>query len=312
MKFPFGSNLPHLQSTLVTDYVYIRPNTDCYTCYGPTNAREFTVYSNYNLGQLYPISSENTDTQIIDQGVGFFKVRVSSLLGEEDGEPGYFSIVRAGGENNNGIIETKQPIWVGLPEAVPSNSFTGPNQASSNDWMFHVLDNRIAGIEFYGWDFPEPNEIIWGGEISDPTIWSHIGYDKYIRFTSGYAGNQTGYVRPYGINPCGLGNSGDNQICVVNLDDPQGDTSCDEPDPTPIVYYPNPADDLLAVDLSLQNYDIFTVTVYNDNQFAVYTDQSTNVVKTVETFNLANGTYYLHIYDGSNDLILSKILVINH
>jgi len=78
-----------------------------------------------------------------------------------------------------------------------------------------------------------------------------------------------------------------------------------------IIYYPNPANDLLQIDLSLQDYKVFDIVVYNNSQVAVYTDQSTNVVKTLDTFNLSNDTYYLHIYDGDN-LILSKILIINH
>lgn len=51
--------------------------------------------------------------------------------------------------------------------------------------------------------------------------------------------------------------------------------------------------------------------IYDQNQTAVYTGQSENVVKTIDVANLNNGTYYLHIYDSSS-MILNAILIINH
>jgi len=114
-----------------------------------------------------------------------------------------------------------------------------------------------------------------------------------------------------GLNPCGEGLYGAyNELCVENSDDPEGDT-CTPPIPQPIYYYPNPSSTILEIDLSLQDYKIFDVFIYDEYQTVKYYDQSTNVVKSVDTFNLTNGTYYLHIYDGS-DLILSAILIINH
>jgi len=295
--------LPVLNQTILENYVFISPDTDCYIC----DDQYFKVYSSYDLNSLYPISSTNIETEIIEQTSEYLTIKVTNLIGNVEGERGNFSIVRAG----HGIIEATQPIWVGLPQTVPDNTFTGSETAFAGQGVFHRVDNRLDGIENYGWDVPEPSQIIWGGEPVNNELWSHYGYDKYFFFSSAYAGNQTGKIKTYGINPCGDGDSGDfNEICVVNSDDPEGDTECD-PLPSPIYYYPNPAGSLLQIDLSLQPYKIFDVVIYDENQTVKYSDQSENVVKTVDTFNLTNGTYYLHIYDGS-DLILSAILIINH
>jgi len=298
--------LPHLQNTYLQDYIYIRPDIDCYSC--NEQPKTFKVYSSYDLSSLYPISSTNIETEIIEQTSEYLTIKVTNLIGSGEGEPGNFSIVRSG----RGIIETTQHIWVGLPQTIPDNTFTGNETAFAGQSMFHSIENRINGIEFYGWDVPEPSQIIWGGEPVNNELWSHFGYDKYFLFTHGNSGNQTGLVRPYGINPCGEGEYGENnEICVVNSDDPEGDTECN-PLPYPIIYYPNPADSLLQIDLSLQDYKIYTVVIYDENQTVKYSDQTTNIVKTVDVFNLTNGTYYLHIYDDNNDNILSRILIINH
>jgi len=124
---------------------------------------------------------------------------------------------------------------------------------------------------------------------------------KHENFSKSQAGACSGELILYGLNECGVG-------VEMSLDIDSDNDDCETAD---IVYFPNPADSLLSIDLSLQDYKIFDIIVYNDSQIAVYSDQSTNVVKTIETFNLLNGTYYLHIYDGAT-LILSKILIINH
>lgn len=188
--------------------------------------------------------------------------------------------------------------------------------AQAGDTAGHVLDNNVwlGGTDYYEWFLPEPFEAVPIYDfIPDTTIWQYTEYAKHFFFASTpSSGNQTGLVRTYGINPCGEGSPGeDNEICVVNEDDPEGDVDCN-PDPQPIFYYPNPASSLLEVDLSLQEYKVFTVTIYDEFQVVHYNDQCTNIVKTVDVAGLSNGTYYLHINDDNNDLILSPILIINH
>jgi len=302
--------LPVLHNTLLENYTYIRPDDNCFVC----GFQTFKVYSSVDLNHLYPISSENVTSEIIEQTNDYITIKVTNLLGNDKGERGHVYIVNSG----KGMIVAAQQIWVGKPQTVPDDTLNGPTEVSSGGLATHKIDDgnlRLDGIETYNWDFPEPNEswVFFGGPPpNDPIIWEYSYISKYVPKVTSSVGNQTGYVTVRGENPCGLGSNGDipNELCVENIDDPEGDI-CDDGIP-PIIYYPNPADSLLSIDLSLQDYDIFTVTVYNDSQVAVYTDQSENVVKTIDTFNLANGTYYLHIYDSSNELILSRILIINH
>lgn len=299
-----------LNSTLLEDYTYIRPqlNSDFYVC----EDSFYEVYSSLDPSLLCPVSSDNVEIEIFSTNSNSITLKVTNLSPENiEGERGFFSILNCSTDAT--VALATQTIWVGKPKTIAESNLTGSETASSNSGVGHVLDNRIDGVVNYGWELPIPNEVVWGGEQSDAEVWQHLGYDKYFRFSSAVAGNQTGLVRPYGINPCGEGDSGSlNEICVENSDDPEGDTSCDVLDPLPILYYPNPANSLLEIDLSLQEYKIYTVVIYDENQTVKYTDQSTNIIKTVNVMNLINGSYYLHIYDDNNEVILSRILVINH
>ncbi|MEZ4794682.1 MAG: zinc-dependent metalloprotease [Flavobacteriaceae bacterium] len=301
--------LPHLQAAQVQNYAYIRPQTDCYACSEQTAYRDFMVHTNYNISSLSVNHTNNIDVNVIGSGSNYIQLRVFGQIAGE-GELGNFSIVRAG-FGINGLIEATQQLWVGLPETIPDHTIDGNDTASSGQGVGYVLDNRIKGVENYLWENPEPSMVIYGGETNLPDVWQHYAYDQYYMFSAAYAGNQTGFVTVYGVNPCGTGDNGSqNEICVVNSDDPEGDTEC-VPVPGGIVYYPNPADDLLNIDLSLQNYEVFDIVIYDEAQTVVHSSQSENVVKTIDTFGLQNGTYYLHIYN-NGQLLISKILIINH
>lgn len=296
-----------LNNTTLDEYTYIREigGFNCFVC---ANSY-FEITSTLDISQLSVTSSSNIQTSIISTTGNSFTLHVTNLIGTTDeGESGYFSV------SNNGNVVATQPLWVGLPQTVPEEVLSGNETVYANqEFEYSIgIENRLQGIDTYGWVFPEPNAEIDNYNNPDPITWQHLAWDKYFTLSFGLAGNQTGWVSIHGVNPCGDGNEGlENEICVENLSDPEGDTECDSGGGGEIVYYPNPADSLLEVDLSLREYDIFTVTVYDDYQVAVYSDQSENVVKTVETFNLSNGMYYLHIYDSDNALILSNILIIN-
>ncbi|MGV6829827.1 MAG: hypothetical protein ACWA45_10585 [Flavobacteriales bacterium] len=303
--------LPVLRNAFANKWNYIRTNTlDCYVCDLP---KTFTFYT-YNNESFFNVldNTDNVSVSITPIDNTSATVTVTNLDPDADeGSSGSFKI----GLNDEN--SASQPIWVGLPQAVPDETVNGPTEVNAGSYGYYKIDDgslRLKGIDTYKWDFPEPNEswVFFGGPPpSDPTIWQYSYLSKYLpKNLSGY-GDQTGIVTVRGNNPCGLGDNGDlNELCVTNLDDPEGDT-CTPPIPQPIYYYPNPAGSLLEVDLSLQPYKIFDVVIYDENQTVRYSDQSENVIKTVDTFNLTNGTYYLHIYDGS-DLILSAILIINH
>ncbi len=303
--------LPVLNQTILTDYTYIRadPGNGCFIC----TFNFFTVYTSHNASQLSISSSSNILVETISQTNNTILLQVTSLLDQNaEGEQGYINI-----SYNNEVIS--QPVWVGKPQTLPDNVLSGTETVYANqEFNYGIgLDNRLKGIDTYEWVFPEPyEEIDIFYSNPNPNIWQYIQWSKYFVLTQGLAGNQTGIVRVHGLNPCGPGGEGiENEICVLNISDPEGDTNCDSGGgggQDEIIYYPNPADDLLAIDLSLQDYKVYTVVIYDQYQTVKYSDQSTNVIKTIDVFNLSNGTYYLHIYDDNGDTILSRILIINH
>ena len=299
-----------LHNTLLLKWNYIRPNgEDCYVC----DTKQFTFYTNNNANFFNVLeTSTNIDVTLNPINDDSALVTVTNLNSDE-GSGGHFII----GHHINDIDNVTQPIWAGKPQTVPDSQLSGTDYiAQAGNGAGHVLENNkwLGGTDYYTWSFPAPYHPVHWYDVgtSDPSYWQYIDYAKHFFFAStSSSGNQTDYVTVQGVNPCGEGDFGDNnEICVVNADDPEGDTECD-PTPDPIFYYPNPADSLFEIDLSLQDYKVFDVYIYDANQTVKYYDQSINVVKTVDTFNLTNGTYYLHIYDGS-DVILSAILIINH
>jgi len=307
--------LPVLHNAILTKWNYLRTNTeDCYVCDLP---KDFTFYTSLGANYFNIIENSNniavTTTPIDDYSLTVTVTNLNS--GNIEGSSGNFTLGYSGNEFDN----VTQPLWVGLPQAVPDQTVNGQMEVGlAGQIVDHKIDDgflRLNGIDTYNWDFPVPNEsyVYFGGPgPNNSTIWEFSYFSKYIpRADNSSAGNDTGIVTVRGENPCGIGSNGlENELCVYNLDDNDGEPDCSTP-PQPIYYYPNPAGSLLEVDLSLQPYKIFDVYIYDEYQTVRYYDQSTNVIKTVDTFNLINGFYYLHIYDGSN-LILSAILIINH
>ncbi len=306
--------IPALHSTLLTNWNYIRTiGEDCYVC----DTSNFTFYTS-NDANLFNVleTSTNISATFVPNDPVSATVTVTNLnQGSDEGSSGYFNIGHYINDNPN----VTQAIWAGKPQTVSDSQLTGTDYiAHAGDPAGHVLENNnwLGGTDYYSWSFPAPyHPVHWydSGSV-DPTYWQYADYAKHFFFASTISsGEQTGKVTVKGVNPCGEGYNGgqSNELCVVNADDPEGDTECG-PLPFPIVYYPNPVNSLLQIDLSLQDYKIYTVLIYDENQTVKYSDQTTNIVKTVDVFNLINGTYYLHIYDDSNNAILSRILIINH
>ena len=303
--------IPVLHSTLLDKWNYIRNNEeDCYVC----GTKSFTFYTNNDASYFNVLeNSNNVSVSITPIDPFSAAVTVTNLNpnSTDEGSSGYFLI----GHHINDTDNVRQPIWVGLPQTVEDSQMSGTDYiANAGDGFGNVLENNkwLGGTDYYTWSLPTPYHPVHYYDFDpDDTIWQYVDYAKHFFFVTGDSGEQTGKVAVHGTNPCGEGGFGlYNELCIVNADDPEGDSVCD-PLPTPIYYYPNPASSLLEIDLSLQPYKIFDVVIYDENQTVKYSDQSTNVIKTVDTFNLVNGTYYLHIYD-SSDVILSAILIINH
>jgi len=306
------SNLEQFNTINLTniDHTYIRTVDDCFVC----GTKDFIVHTNLDINDISVFSTNNIQTQIFPIDNTSFTVKVSSLVApNSEGSQGSFSLVSPTGSS---LVVAKQNVWVGKPQTIPNGTLSGTGDDDipiyPGSGAYHVLGNlqqRFGGFEYVNWEYPEPNAELEQGGTTSNGVWDYLEYNKFFMLEGSYSGSHTGWVRGYGINPCGVGEyENNNEICVKNYGD--GAPECD-PQPQPIIYYPNPANSILEVDLSLQDYKIFNVVIYDETQTIRKSEQSTNIVKSLNVIGLENGTYYLHIYDGSA-LILSKILIINH
>ncbi len=298
MKNAIG-HFPHLQNTHLTNFDYIRGDSSLICDF---ISKEYFVYSD-SFSDLTIESSSNVTIDVQPIVNGRRRVIVTNdIIGQTEGEMGYIRLKR------NGQVLTQREFWVGLPQAVPASGITGPLSVFPGDTPTYSISQRLGGAQSYVWDYPGQEGIdnFENYPFEPPfTLWQYGYFGKIDKFTDVQVGVCSGELSLYGMNECGNG-LGDDVFINANQNN-----NCDPPPGPEIVYYPNPADDLLEIDLSLQAYSIFTIKILDGNQNVVHESLSENVVKTIDTFNLTNGIYYLHIYDGNN-LILNKILVINH
>lgn len=291
--------IPHLQSTQLTDYAFVRGNS--ITC----------------ISGSYSIISNDTSTLTIENSSNISVTTTNSSSTQIDitvtnndpfADEGSSAYVLA---KRNGVELGRLNFWVGTPQQPSASTVAGDPLVNTGELKEYTVPERLEGAENYIWVLPGwvPEEHC---NFSGSTEWQYQTLSTYFNRSFTKVGECSGEITLYGINECGdgLANEPDEGLSVT-VTNP--DPSCPiDPGPEPdIVYYPNPADSLLEVDLSLQEYSIFTIKIYDAAQNVVLETQSENIVKTMSVSGIPNGTYYLHIYDGAT-LILSKILIINH
>ncbi len=295
--------LPNLQNTQLQEYTYLRgPSIICYNGF-------YDIFSD-DLSSVTIESPENLDVVITEITNTVIKFK-ATIVGEPIPDEGYASYVII---KKSGVEVARKDIWVGKPQKMLDNSISGDAYVVPGDERTYSLPTLLGGtytkkgFTSYEWNLPGWEKIITENFNPPYDNWKHDILTNNNFEAETQVGECSGELYVYGINECGgyFGEDDvDGLVIYVNY------TASDCPgENLGIIYYPNPANDLLSVDLTLQDYKVFTILIYDEAQTVKYSGQSTNVVKSVEVFNLINGTYYLHIYDGS-DLILSKILIIN-
>jgi len=294
--------LPHLQDTQIQNYTYIRGNN--LLC---NFDDEFKIYSN-DISNLTIEHSDNISINIGSIIGNQINLEVTNLdPNADEGSPAWI-VAKISGEE----VGIKN-FWAGYPQKMNDNSIEGEIFINQNDIEEYLISERLEGATTYKWKFPgipsyppierQPYEL-------DTIPWQYDFKTKYHNKLNTMVGACEGELFIYGINVCGDGTvplAGNGLEVNVSSTDP----NCPGSDYPEIIYYPNPANSLLSVDLSLQEYKIFTLIVFDEFQSVIRQEQCTNVVETINTSSILNGTYYLHIYDGA-ELILDKILIINH
>lgn len=286
-----------LNATTLSNYTFIRGNS--ITCFDNNyyinshNTTGLTIESSNNI----TVTMDNSSSTQIELTI------TNNNPGANEGEAAWIDVKRSG------ISEARKDFWIGVPPKIQPNSLTGPVSVYEDDLADYYSD-KMEGAETYHWLFPSEEAVQTFPFNSVESDWQYDYVSTYNSYTRTMAGECSGEIAYYGINECGDGlepNTGDG----IDVDVVDGNPNCNPP-PTPIVYYPNPADDLLDIDLSVEPYAPFVIKIFDGSQTVVLQQTSESVVKTISTSSLSNGTYYMHIYNSYSTLILDVILIINH
>jgi hypothetical protein len=83
--------------------------------------------------------------------------------------------------------------------------------------------------------------------------------------------------------------------------------------PGNIISYPNPTVDILNIEIEYESTDInYDIMLYDSNGNMRRQQQTQGGIVQFDVSNLPNGTYYLHIYDGINEMPEMRQIVIEH
>lgn len=187
---------------------------------------------------------------------------------------------------NGGKSLTKY-LWLGKPRA---NAYLTPDPSLPNKFVYVNLDYN--------------NYSVTKQNITN-AVWQKIGgngnlhvQDYFNGFGSG-AGN-TWYidVRVTLTNPCG------NTIIDFTITPPP-------PLLEKVVPVPNESNEQFSLDFSQLDADTFSIILYDSYGNVKYTGQSDNNLKIVDTSNLNEGVYFIHMSDSKGNTTIKK-LIINH
>jgi len=206
--------------------------------------------------------------------------------------------------NNPGFIKAVFPtytvekdIWLGKPH--PPSYLNGPEIVSTGAIV--TYSGGIAeGATSYDWWLPFPYDVVAPTDYFSDNwqTYPNMGRNNSHVFT-GYSGN-SGYVQLMGVNSCGNGSA--EMIYVEHGSGGGGDP------PIPVVPYPNTADTDFKLDFTTYPEGTYYIFIYDIYSNIIYQGSSQNVNKTVDTVDIPNGLYYLHIHDG-NEVVMKQLII---
>ena len=198
----------------------------------------------------------------------------------------------------------KKNVWLGIPAS--ATSISGPAEVDTGSIVtYHGWG--AEGATSFKWWLPYPFEE--NVDVRNPInyasdnwqTWPNQGRYNYHVFTGN--GGYNGLVQFFGVNSCGIGGSA--HLEVEHTNNGSCSTCYD-----PVYPYPNSADESFNLDFTAYPGGVYEIYIYDEFTNILYHDQSSNVLKTIDTSGLTNGVYYLHIHDGNE--ILAYQLIIQH
>ena len=205
--------------------------------------------------------------------------------------------------NGSGFIKAifsnqtvQRNIWVGTP--LSPGTLEGPEVVTSGA-MAYYSGGFSQGATGYEWWLPAPFDVVSPIDYFSDNWQVLPNAGNATSIFTGYGGNN-GYVQLMGVNACG---PGDAAILYVEHGNGGGGT-------VPAVPYPNTTDTSFNLDFSTYPSGTYYIYIYDSYSNIMYEGESSNIEKTVETVNIPNGVYFLHIHNGNEVSIMQ--LVVEH
>ncbi len=194
-------------------------------------------------------------------------------------------------------IVTKN-IWVG--DAGAPTFLNGPTEVDTGG-EYTYTGGGAPGATHYEWILPYPFDP--ATDVRTPFDYNGDNWQMYpegnhpsqetITVFSGMGGHN-GLVQIVARNQCNGPYGGSSRHLEVEHTNTGGCITCNTP--TTIFPAPNPADDYFQLDFTNHAPGDYDIYLYDAYSYIYYNDRVSNELVTVDTSNLPNGTYFLHIY----------------
>jgi pimeloyl-ACP methyl ester carboxylesterase len=230
---------------------------------------------------------------------------ISNNLSLVDSDPYNISVEVVNTTVQQGFIEAvfsdqslRKTFWVGTPGASPS--LVGPETVRTGSTVTYTAA-EAPGATSYQWYLPYPFDIQAPFDYTSTNWQVPPDAGRNTQVFTGYGG-YNGLVQVMGLNDCGAGDA--TIMSVIHGNNGSGQQQA------PVFPYPNSSDDAFHLDFSGFTSGNFSIDLYDALGQNVYSGQSSNVHKTINTLSIDGGTYFLHISDGTE--IWQFQLIIDH
>jgi len=209
---------------------------------------------------------------------------------------------------NGGL--TDFDIWIGVPSALETGYISGPDVVDTASIVaYHYEsgeDEEDVGATTYEWWLPYPYNVVSPIDYFGDNWQVSVNLGKSISHVFTGYGEYNGNVQVMAKNKCGLGGAKIMAVEHGTCTGPGcGGSALVPPDPVP-----NSSNESFSLDFTTYPEGTYYIFIYDMYSNTVYSGESSNIEKTVETANIPAGTYYLHIHDGND--IYTQQLIITH
>ena len=207
--------------------------------------------------------------------------------------------------NHEGFIEAifsdqtlRKNFWIGTPG--PSPLLEGPETVRTGSTVTYSAQ-QAPGATSYEWYLPYPFDVQAPFDYTSTNWQVPPDAGRNTQVFTGYGG-YNGLVQVMGVNDCGPGDATIKSVIHGNNGSGQQQS--------PIFPYPNASDDAFHLDFSRLGAGSYSINIFDALGQNVYSGQSSNVEKTINTLSIDGGTYFLHVSDGEQ--LWQFQLIIDH